>query len=153
MGGGEIAYFTTVATVIPVLFLVYTVSLKDVFKELLNRERATRKAVGEIRPADHPVRRLLESFALTVIRTLLALVVLVPIGAEVICLTSLGTEKPEQTAKAFVAIGLGVAALPIFVPLFYAFGLEPLIVQLLDSARSVKDLPKRIAVREASKKD
>jgi hypothetical protein len=147
MGGGEVAYFATTVTVIPVLFLVYTVTLKDAFKKLLDREREVEVTVGGAEKVDHPMRVLLVSFGLTLIRALLALVLLVPVAAELIGFISLSTEQPEAHAKAFVAVGLGVAALPISAPLFYAFALEPLLVEIGDTAKQVTGLRKTVAAK------
>lgn len=149
MGGGEIADLATAATIIPVLFFAYSVALKDVFKELLRRQRQNEVTVDATGRIVHPVRAFLASLGLSLIRTVAACVFLLPLVAEVLCFISLGAEKSEPSAKPFVAIGLGVAAAPIFAPLFYAFALEPLFVQFW-SAVELTGVPKLIRERKKS---
>ena len=149
MGGGEIAYFATAATVIPVLFFAYSVALKDVFKELLCRQRQNEVTIDTTGRVVRPVRAFLVSLGLSLIRVVVACVFLLPLAAEVLCFVSLGAEKCEPGAKPLVAFGLGVAAAPIFAPLFYAFAIEPLFVQVRNAVE-LTGVPKRIRERKKS---
>jgi predicted cation transporter len=149
VAGGEIAYFATAATVIPVLFFAYSVALKDVFKELLRRQRQNEVTVDATGRIVHPVRAFLASLGLSLIRAVVACVFLLPLVAEILCFASLNADKTEPGAKPLVAIGLGVAAIPIFAPLFYAFALEPLFVQFWNAVE-LTGVPKRIRERKKS---
>lgn len=146
MSTSEIAYFATAATVMPVLFLAYAIQLRnaagtlqDIEQTVLSRISVKNALRSSSRDGRNRALSALLVVPIAVARLILSLAVLLPLAAEASCFIVLANgHKAPAGNVSVVAVGLGVAALPLLLPLvYYVVG-----ITILDPIRETWELAK-----------